>query len=129
MSEHVAVWIDHMEARICRVFLGMGAEAVLAAPHHVHHNQARGRVDVKEHPEDTQRFFGQVSESLAGSAKVLLLGPSTAKLELLKYLQAHHSLLALKIVGVETVDYPTNGQLVAHANAYFGPVASTASTL
>ncbi|MEP7050146.1 MAG: translational machinery protein [Pseudomonadota bacterium] len=125
MSENVAVWIDHKEARICRVFAGMAEEAVIAAPHHVHHNHPRGQEGVKARPEDVKRFFQEVVESLEDSTKVLLLGPSTAKLELLKYAQTHHPALALKVVGVETADHPTDGQLVAHAKAYFGRVGSS----
>ena len=126
MSENVAVWIDHKEARICRVFPGMADEAVIAAPHHVHHKHPRGPEGVKEHPEDAKRFFHEVAQSLESSAQVLILGPSTAKLEFLKHVQTHHHALAAKIIGIETADHPTDGQLVAHAKAYFSRVAAGA---
>jgi hypothetical protein len=35
-------------------------------------------------------------------------------------LHAHHHSLEANVVGVETVDHPTDGQLVAHAKKYFG---------
>jgi stalled ribosome rescue protein Dom34 len=128
MSENVAVWIDHKEARICRVFPGMADEAVIAAPHHVHHKHPRGPEGVKEHPEDAKRFFHEVAQSLKTSTAILLLGPSTAKLELLKHLQEHHHDLAPKVVGVETVDHPTDGQLLAHAKAYFSGTSQTGAS-
>lgn len=119
MSENVAVWIDHKEARICRVLPGTAGETVISAPHHVHHRHPRGPEGVKEHPEDAKRFFHEVAQSLESSARILLVGPSTAKLELLKHVQAHHHHLAQRIVGIETADHPTEGQLLAHAKAYF----------
>ena len=129
MSENVAVWIDHKEARICRVFPGMADEAVIAAPHHVHHKHPRGPEGVKDHPEDEKRFFHEVAESLLSSTQVLLLGPSSAKLEFFKYLQTHQQALVSKIVGIETADHPTDGQLVAHAKAYFSRLPPTQASV
>jgi len=123
MSENVAVWIDHKEARIFRVFPEKADEEVIAAPHHVHHKHPRGAEGVKAHPEDDKRFFHEVLQSLEGSAEILLVGPSTAKLEFLKYVQTHAHALAPKIIGIETADHPTDGQLLAHAKAYFKRVA------
>jgi stalled ribosome rescue protein Dom34 len=123
MSENVAVWIDHKEARICRVFPEKADEEVIVAAHHIHHKHPRGPEGVKAHPEDDKRFFHEVAQSLEGSNEILLVGPSTAKLEFLRYVQAHHHALAPKIIGVETSDHPTDGQLLAHAKAYFKRVA------
>jgi hypothetical protein len=41
---------------------------------------------------------------------------------LLRYLREHNHLLEARVVGVETVDHPTDGQLVAHAKKYFGVI-------
>ena len=123
MSENVVVWIDHKEARVCRVLPETAREEVIAAPHHVHHKHPRGREGMKEHPEDDKRFFHEVARSLEGSVEILLVGPSTAKLEFLRYVQTHHHALAPKIIGMETADHPTDGQLLAHAKAYFKNVA------
>jgi hypothetical protein len=56
---------------------------------------------------------------LEGSGEILLVGPATAKLELLRYIEKHDHALGAKIVGIETVDHPTDGQLVAYAKKYF----------
>lgn len=47
------------------------------------------------------------------------MGPSTAKLAFLKFVHKSDHTLEPKIVGVETVDHPTDRQLVAYANTYF----------
>jgi hypothetical protein len=46
-------------------------------------------------------------------------GPSTAKLQFLKYVHAHEPKLEQRIVGMETVDHPTDAQLAAFARRYF----------
>ena len=125
MSENVAVWIDHNEARISRVFSNKPEGEVIAAPHHHHHKHPKSPEGAKEHPEDDKRFFHEVARSLEGSAAVLIVGPSSAKLEFLKYVQKHDHALFAKIIGIETADHPTDGQLLAHAKAYFEQVAKT----
>jgi hypothetical protein len=37
-----------------------------------------------------------------------------------EYVHKQAPALEAKIVGIETVDHPTDGQLVAHAKRYFG---------
>lgn len=48
-----------------------------------------------------------------------VVGPAQAKLQLLKHLHAHDPHMASRVVGVETVDHPSDGQLVAYARKYF----------
>jgi len=54
---------------------------------------------------------------------MLIVGPSTAKLEFLRYIEKHDSVRGPKVVGVETVDHPTDGQLAAYAKSYFKRLA------
>ena len=58
-------------------------------------------------------------DRLAEAAEVLVVGPGVAKLEFIKHVAKHEHALEPKIVGVETVDHPTDGQLVAYARRYF----------
>jgi hypothetical protein len=46
-------------------------------------------------------------------------GPSTAKLDFIRYLHKHEPALESRIVGIENVDHPTNNQLVAYTKTYF----------
>ena len=54
--------------------------------------------------------------------EILVVGPSTAKLGLIRYLHKHAHELEPRVVGVESVDHPTDGQLVAYARKYFRKV-------
>ena len=58
-------------------------------------------------------------EALSGATEILIVGPGHAKLELIKHIHAHDHDLVKKVVGVETVDHPGDGQLVAFTRKYF----------
>ena len=120
MTQHVAVWIDHKEARVFRIHAEAVDEATILAPlHHLHHKHPKGPEGVKAHPNDVDRFFHDLGRALAGTDKILVVGPSTAKLEFMRYLHKHDRALEPRIVGVETVDHPTDRQMVAYARTYF----------
>jgi stalled ribosome rescue protein Dom34 len=121
MNKHATVWIDHKEARIFHLHPDRVEEATIQAPpHDIHHKHPKGPEGVKERPDDAKRFFHEVALALSQTDAVLVVGPSTAKLEFFRYVHTHHSALEPKIVGIETVDHPTDGQIVAYAKKYFG---------
>jgi hypothetical protein len=119
MSKHAAVWIDHSEAKVFHVDGETGAvDPTKVEPHH--HVKRHSSVTAEHnHPEDALHFFQAVEKVLADAEEILIVGPSTAKLELIRHVHKHNHALEAKIVGVETVDHPTDGQLVAFANRYF----------
>src|ERR1700730_2854768 len=55
----------------------------------------------------------------ADAGAVLVTGPANAKTELIKHISQHDPVFMKRIVGVETVDHPSDRQLVAHARHYF----------
>ncbi|MET0592907.1 MAG: translational machinery protein [Polyangiaceae bacterium] len=115
---HAAVWIDHKEAKIFHLTAeGFNTSTFEAPRHHVHrHQEATAE---KEHPADSTRFYHEVARALEEVKEILVVGPATAKLEFIKHVHKHDRSLVDKIVGVETVDHPTDNQLVAHARRYF----------
>jgi hypothetical protein len=50
---------------------------------------------------------------------LLIVGPSSAKLEFFRYLLEHDRRLESKVVGVESADHPTDGEIVARARNCF----------
>ena len=60
-----------------------------------------------------------MAESFADAGAVLIAGPGAAKNELVSHIGKHDPKLKKLIVAVETVDHPSDGQLVAHARKYF----------
>lgn len=119
MTTYAAVWIDHREARVFHISSDKVEEVTVETPRHVHHRHPKGHEGAKEHPDDAKRFFQQVAQSLQGGESVLVVGPSTAKLDFIRYVHKHDHALEARIVGIETVDHPTDGQLAAYVKTYF----------
>ncbi len=76
--------------------------------------------------DDAKRFFHELTSVLTDAGEILVVGPSTAKLELIKYFHSHAPGLIPQVIGVETVDHPSDGQVVAYAKKYFKVHADTA---
>ena len=120
MTKHTAVWIDHKEAKIFHVDAAEVEHTTVKAPaHHIHNKHPRSGEEAKEHPNDAKHFFDDVARALVGQDEILIVGPAKAKLEFIRHLHTHQHAIEPKIVGVETVDHPTDGQLVAFAKKYF----------
>lgn len=117
---HMAVWMDHHEARIFHVDAQKFDEEIVNwAPEHVHRHSEDADTRTRNHPDDEHRFFSDVARSLASASEVLLLGPSVTKLQFVKYVHDHDRALVPKIVGVESAGHPTDKQIVAHVREYF----------
>jgi len=63
-----------------------------------------------------------VISAVKDAHEILIVGPGSAKNELQKHAVAHDPAIAQKIVGVETVDHPTDGQVLNFAKQFFHKV-------
>jgi stalled ribosome rescue protein Dom34 len=116
---HAVVWIDHSEAHVMHVSPDDVEKSIVHPAGANHHQHVRaGTLGSGRAPED-QDYYHRVVEALAGAQEVLVVGPAQAKLKLIKHILAHDPALADKVIGVETVDHPTDGQVVAYARKYF----------
>lgn len=116
---HAIVWIDHREAHVIQ-FNAEASEAEIiktrSKHQHLHHHEGTlGSGRVVTDP----AYLQAVVEGVAEAIEVLVVGPGSAKLELIKHVHRHDPKVAEKIVGVETVDHPTDPQLLAFAKHYF----------
>lgn len=121
MSYHAAVWLDHNQAKIFHVTPSTFAEETIHSPseHTTLHRKSGPGADSGQRAPEDQHYYHDVIMALADAQEVLVLGPATAKLELVKHAHKHDQVLAAKIIGVETVDHPTDRQLVAYVRSYF----------
>ncbi len=120
-ARHSVVWLDHQEAHVFGVDTAtLQAETVTAPDHHLHRHP-KGSTAEHHHSNDSAQFFRHIATVLREAEQVLVVGPSTAKLQFLRFLTKQDQALEAKVVGVETVDHPTDRQLVAHARHYFDP--------
>jgi hypothetical protein len=116
---HAVVWIDHTEAHIMS-FNKDESEGKHVHSHATHKNlHHKANTVGSGHEAESQAYYHDVAGALAPAREILIVGPSSAKLFLLKHLQKHDPAVAAKVVGVETVDHPSDKQLLAHARHYF----------
>jgi stalled ribosome rescue protein Dom34 len=112
---HVAVWIDHQEAKIFHIEPEGFDASKIAAPHH---HKTRKAEEQGQH-RGSDRFFHSVAEGLQDAQEILVVGPSSAKMDFLRFVQKHDHALESKILGLETLDHPTDGQIAAYVRHYF----------
>ena len=116
---HAVIWIDHHEARVFH-FSPTDVERLVLHPDHptrqIHH---KANSIGSGHEAEDHDYLDAAAESIADAGAVLITGPANAKTELIKHIHHHHPKLMSAIVGVETVDHPSDGQLVAYARKYF----------
>jgi len=116
---HAVVWIDHVQAHVIH-FSPDEVEQFVVRPHHPHHkvHSSAGTLGDGRAPVDKD-YFHRVAQALLCAEEILVVGPSQAKLHLLKHIHVYEAALVPKLIGLETVDHPTDAQLVAYARKYF----------
>lgn len=116
---HAVVWIDHAQARVF-LFNESDAESRVLHPHgtdpHLHHKH--GSRDGKRSVAD-QHFLHDIVETMKSAQAWLVIGPGDAKHEFVKHVEHHDAALRNRIAGVETVDHPSDGQILALARSRF----------
>ncbi|ANT49967.1 hypothetical protein [Mesorhizobium amorphae] len=118
-TQHAVAWLDHREAKV--FFFDReqteGVRLATALTHHQTHNKA-GTIDGKR-AQENQAFYNDIVGALQPAKEWLIVGPGSAKEELVKHIRSHHPRLEERIVGVEPADHPTEPQIVAHARKFF----------
>lgn len=116
---HVCVWIDHYEAKVFGI--GLDTSDILSiedrGPHHHIHRKA-DHLHLGSEPMDTDFLF-DVAEALRSAKAILICGPGKARHRLAGFLIDRYPALAKRIRGIETIDHPTEAQIIAGARSYF----------
>ena len=116
-ANHVVIWSDHREAHVL-YFDSSKNQIIKSISEHTHLHHKANTIGSGNAPSD-HVFFDQVIASLVNANEILIVGPGSAKGEIVKYIATHHNILSKKIMGVETVDHLTDGQVLAYAKKYF----------
>ena len=115
---HAVVWIDHREARIFHFNLTEVDSLILHPDHPAKHIHHKANSIGSGHAAVDHDYLQAVAEALADAGAILITGPASAKTELVDHICRHDARLSTIIAGVETVDHPSDAQLVAHARQY-----------
>jgi stalled ribosome rescue protein Dom34 len=115
---HAVIWIDHHEARVFHFSATDVERLVLHPDHPTRHIHHKANSIGSGHASADHDYLHAVAESVADAGAVLIAGPANAKTELVEHIRVHDPQLTRLIAGVETVDHPSDAQLVAHAKKY-----------
>lgn len=116
---HAVVWLDHTKAQVIHFDL-KAAESESLKAHSAHpHPQSKFGDQKHANESDNTAFFADIAGALKDAIEILIVGPGDEKTAFKKYLTEHVPAVADKIKGIETVDHPTEGQLLAYARNHF----------
>ena len=117
--DHAVIWIDHQEAHVIHFDSQASDSEVIktrSTHPHLHHKSGSSGAG---HTGADKSYLHAVAEAVADAAEILIVGPGSAKLEWMRHVEKHDPKVAQKILGIETVDHPTDRQLLAYARKYF----------
>jgi stalled ribosome rescue protein Dom34 len=116
---HAVVCIDHAEAVILDFSKDEFNETHISATHrhgHIHHKSGPPG---SGHEQDSKAYFEAVAAQAGLSQEVLIIGHGDAKTQFAHFVRDHVPALAPRIKGVEAVDHPSNGEILALARKFF----------
>jgi hypothetical protein len=116
---HVVVWIDHREARVFHFSATEVDKLVLQSNNPTHQIHHKANTIGSGHVQEDHQYLHGVALAIGNAGAELITGPANAKTELVKHIHHHDPKLMDIIVGVETVDHPSDAQLVDFARKYF----------
>ena len=116
---HAVAWIDHNEAHVLHLGRGHAGSVRIQASDRVGHLHHRAGTTGPGHAAIDRVYLGKVAKALSGTARVLIVGPGTARTELVSYIRDHVPELVPSIAGVEPMERRTDGELEDYARRYF----------
>ena len=111
-TTRAAVLIDHHQAEILQ--FDDERSWVTHVADHVHDTRQHGSAIRTEH-----EFFGSVCDALAGITEILVAGSHVAQRDFRHFVDKHRPALNKQLAGWETVDHPSEGELLALARKFF----------
>ncbi|MFM9434781.1 stalled ribosome rescue protein Dom34 [Janthinobacterium sp. CG_23.3] len=113
---HVIVWLDQAEAHIIYFNRDTAESETIKTASNQHH---KAGVEVSTQAADQSPYLNEITTAIAEAPAILIVGPGIEKMLFIKHLNKNHAEIADKVVGVESVDHPSDAQLLAYARKYF----------
>jgi stalled ribosome rescue protein Dom34 len=116
---HAIVWLDHREATVIDYSFDDRHVVQVVNEHAPHKIHRKSGVPGTGREGDDKEFFDEIVRALGTAEEVVVTGPGTAKHDFRHHVEAKHAKLGERIVGFETLDHPSHGQLLDFAKQYF----------
>jgi stalled ribosome rescue protein Dom34 len=115
---NAVVWLDHIKAHVIH-FDKDASELESLKTHSTHPHPHVKHGDSHASDDDNTRFFSDIAEALKDAGQILIVGPGGEKTAFAKYLTTTAPQVADKVKATETVDHPSDGQLLTYARRHF----------
>ncbi len=110
-APHAAVWLNADEAHIFR--FGSGEEEKV---------EVKAEAEGKGRVRDDREYFEAILAELTEVEGWMIAGPTGPRQDFEKYVRVGHAeQLAKKLVGIEAMDEPSDGELLRHARKRLAP--------
>lgn len=115
------VWIDNIEACILRMDNGLERENTILARDGSESaaNPEGGATDLDMQVDAPGGYFHRVARALDTADEILIVGPSSTKVDFQKYMNRNDHAIDPRILGVETIPHRLDVRLSAFARLYF----------
>lgn len=118
-STRAVIWIDHAQARMIQFDGESSATQVICPEGGTPHLHRKAKSIDDGHAAEDQSYFHAVGKALTHVSAVLVTGPANAKAELMKHFAQHDPALVKRISAIQTVDHPSDGELLDLARRHF----------
>lgn len=115
---NAVVWLDHTKAQVIH-FDKDASESEALKTHSMHPHPKQNHADTHANEDDNTAFYNDIAAVLKDAQQILVVGPGQEKTAFVKYLAIKAPLVSENVKAVETVDHPSDGQLLSYARQHF----------
>jgi stalled ribosome rescue protein Dom34 len=116
---HCIVWLDHFRATVISFSNGASEEVELTSDIEDPQLHRKSGPQGSGHMADDHHFFELVARQIERAPEILITGPGTAKVAFERFLHERFPSVIARVHGVETVDHPSSGELLAYGRRRF----------
>jgi stalled ribosome rescue protein Dom34 len=115
---NAVVWLDHTKAQVIHFDKG-ASESEALKTHSTHPHPKQNHADTHANEDDNTAFYNEIAAALKDAQQILVVGPAQEKTAFVKYVTIKFPSISANIKAVETVDHPSDGQLLSYARQHF----------
>jgi stalled ribosome rescue protein Dom34 len=117
--QHAIVWLDHHAARVIDFSVDDKRVVTIEREGGQRKVHLKATVIGSGKAKEDHHYFDEIVAALGDVREILITGPGSAKTEFSKDLAKRHADVAKRVLGVESLDHPSDSELVAFARKSF----------